>query len=557
MAVAWLLEAAYLALLCFAVAFPFSRSARWYRWIAPAVLAFFSLVLAVDSKLYEALAFHLNGLIIRVAFQPGALAQIGIPTREFTRFAALTLGLAGFDILAGAWFIRHFEGPRWRWWYIAPLLMIPISERLFTATLQFTGGRVVLADSDVLPLQIPFRMYQLLSKITGKPYGGDEELATNAARNLPPALPPDSIHFTRRPDIVLMLLESERADFLNDSVMPRLWKRAQSGARMAHHIASASSTHYALFSVVFGLNASRLEQVVGTGRSPLLFGALKDAGYRMRLITASSVDWMGMTQTVFKDVADKLETDIPGTAIQADSTMFAHARDFVVAQPDTAPVFLLLFLGATHFNYQYQPRSHRFTPDWDGVGSISAARVDPILMKRRAMNSAYEADWSVDTFLDWFRQRRGRQPLTFVTGDHGEAFREHGRVGHGAGVAEEEIHVPMVLLDDSVKPMVVERVTSHVDIVPTLFHLLGDRHDPALYSDGAIMTSPPAGRFVVSTAGWVPRFAVVGDSLKAQFFGLDAGLGTVTLTGPDDQPLSDASALLKSEGPRILRALRR
>ncbi|HEY2806897.1 MAG TPA: sulfatase-like hydrolase/transferase, partial [Gemmatimonadales bacterium] len=278
--------------------------------------------------------------------------------------------------------------------------------------------------------------------------------------------------------------------------------------------------------------------------------------YRMRLITASSVDWMGMKQTVFKDVADKLETDIPGTALQADSTMFAHARDFV-ARDDTAPVFLLLFLGATHFNYQYQARSHRFTPDWDGIGSISAAQVDPILMKRRAMNSAYEADWSLNDFLDWFRQRRGHQPLTFITGDHGEAFREHGRVGHGAGVAEEEIHVPMVLLDDSVKPEVVTGVTSHVDIVPTLFHLLGDRHAPSQYSDGAILTAPPAGRFVVSTAGWVPRYAVVGDSLKAQFFGLDAGLGTVTLTGPNDQPLPNAAALLRTEGPRILRALRR
>src|SRR5262249_51496259 len=111
--------------------------------------------------------------------------------------------------------------------------------------------------------------------------------------------------------------------------------------------------------------------------------------------------------------------------------------------------------------------------------------------------------------------------------------------------------------DDSVRPQVVSSVTSHVDIVPTLFHLLGDTHDPASYSDGAIITAPPPGRFVVSTAGWVPRFAVVGDSLKAQFFGLDAGLGTVTLTGPADQQLPNASALLRLEGPRILRALRR
>ncbi|HEY2806197.1 MAG TPA: sulfatase-like hydrolase/transferase, partial [Gemmatimonadales bacterium] len=306
MALAWFLEACYLAIIVFVIALPASGSARWYRWVAPAVAALFTLGLAVDSRLYEALAFHLNGLIIRVAFQPGALAQIGIPTREFTRFAALALGLAGLDILAGAWFIRRFQGHRFRWWYVALMILLPVSERLFTATLQFTGGRVVLADSDVLPLQIPFRMYQFLSKITGKPYGGEEVLAVNASRSAAPVLPPDSIRFNRRPDILLILIESLRSDFLNDSTMPKLWSRAASGARMTHHYASASSTHYALFSVVFGLNASRLEQVVGTGTAPLLFSALKDHGYRMRLITASSVDWMGMKQTVFKDVADKL-----------------------------------------------------------------------------------------------------------------------------------------------------------------------------------------------------------------------------------------------------------
>src|SRR5204862_36327 len=105
MELAWFLEACYLALLGFAIGLPFSASDRWYRWIAPAVLALLTLGLAVDSRLYEALAFHLNGLIIRVAFQPGALGQIGIPTREFTRFAALALGLAGLDIKLGAMFI--------------------------------------------------------------------------------------------------------------------------------------------------------------------------------------------------------------------------------------------------------------------------------------------------------------------------------------------------------------------------------------------------------------------------------------------------------------------
>ena len=564
MLLAWTLEASFLALIPFALSLPLSadtRSAatvRIYRWAAPAFIALFTVLLAIDSRLYEALAFHINALIIRVAFQPGALGQIGIPASQFALFAAIVVALVIMDVMAGAWFLRRFASPRWKWRWLALLLLLPLTDRLLVATLNFTGGRTVIAAGDVMPLQVRFTMNKLLARLTGRPVNPVEEpLAVGAGRTANVAtLPADSIRFTRRPDVVLILIESLRADFFADSVMPHLWRRAATGTRFTHHIASASSTHFTLFSVIYGRNAQKLESVVGAGVSPLLFGAFRANGYRMRFITSSSVDWMGLKQTVFKDVAQDLDTDIPGAGVARDSAMIARARDWV-STADSQPVFLVLFFDGTHFNYSYSAASHRFQPDWDGAGSITAARVDPLLMKRRAMNAAVEVDTRLDGFLEWFALRRGRAPLTVATGDHGEAFREHGRVGHGAGVAEEEIHVPMVIAGDSAPVGVTRSVTSHVDIVPTIFHLLGDRHDPSLWSDGALMTAPPVGRFVVSTAGWIPRYAVVGDSLKAQFFGLDAGLGGVTLTGPSDEPIADASAQLRAHAPAILRALRR
>lgn len=555
---AWTLEACFLALIPFALALPFGLKPRVYRWAAPTLAAVFTVVLAIDSRLYEALAFHLNSLIIRVAFQPGALGQIGIPTGQFLLFVAIMLALVAADIVLGARFIARFASPRWKWRYLALLALLPVTDRLLVATMNFTGGRTVIAAGDVLPLQVRFTMNRFLSRLSGRPMTPAEEpLAVAAGRVAPrPTLPADSVRFTRRPDVVLVLIESLRADFFSDSVMPRLWQRSAGGVRLTRHYASASSTHFTLFSIIYGRNAQKLESVVGAGVSPLLFGAFRANGYRMRFITSSSVDWMGLKQTVFKDVASDLDTDIPGSGVARDSAMVARATDWV-ERADSQPLFLVLFFDGTHFNYSYSPASRRFTPDWDGSGSITAARVEPVLMKRRAMNAAVEIDGKLDAFLNWFARRRGRAPLALITGDHGEAFREHGRVGHGAGVAEEEIHVPMVLLDDSVAAGTTTGVTGHVDIVPTLLHLLGDRHDPASYSDGASMTAPPAGRFVVSTAGWIPRYAVIGDSLKAQFFGLDAGLGTVTVTGPGDEPLANGPAMLRARAPQILRALRR
>jgi len=238
-----------------------------------------------------------------------------------------------------------------------------------------------------------------------------------------------------------------------------------------------------------------------------------------------------------------------------DSLMVARARE-VVSRADTAPLFLFLFFGGTHFRYTFPPGQTPFTPYWNGGAStMSAVTAAPALIENRARNAAYEVDREVDRFLDWFAAARGRPPLVFVTADHGEEYREKGRLGHGYDVTAMQTHVPLVVVGPGVAPGVSERVTSHIDLAPTLFALLGDTVPPATWCDGLDMFRAPAGRFVVSEPGWIPRYAVIGEDLKASFFGLASGLGDMTITDPDDRPVSDGSARLSRNAPAILRAI--
>jgi uncharacterized protein len=338
--------------------------------------------------------------------------------------------------------------------------------------------------------------------------------------------------------------------------MPRLWKRAQGGTVFEHHYATSSSTHYALFSLFYGLNGHNFEAVVGSGRAPLFLGALKANGYRSRFIAASSVDWMELTQFVFRDVKEDLETHLTGDGELRDADMLARARRFVNAG-GKEPQFLFLFFVGTHFRYSYPARSARFAPCWDGSGTYRAAHLYPALVRERARNAAYEVDWKLDEFLHEYEAKRGRKPLVIVTGDHGEAFGERGRIGHTSDVSDAQIHVPMVVLgDDSRPPSRRQEVTSHVDVVPTLLELLGDDHPSQSYSHGMSMFSAPPDRFVLATVGWEPRFAVIGRDLKATFFAYDAGLGGVEVTDPSDRPLPDGASRFSAQASRIMRAFR-
>lgn len=554
---AWLVEACFLAALAWLIALPLSLRPRVYRWAAPAVLGLWTCALAVDAQLYDAVGLHVNGLFVRILFQPNALEEIGVPTDRIAFF----LGGAAIWLIADTWagsrFLARFASPRRVWTWATSLVLLLGLEKVAVGALTYYGGSAVFAASGVLLLQPPLRLTHVLTRLTGRrddPSGEPLSASLLPTTPAPGGLAPYAVHFTRRPDVVLVLVESLRSDFLTAETMPRLWARATHGARFTRHYASASSTHYALFSLFFGLNGHQLETVLGGGARPLLLEAFRANDYRMRLITASSVDWMGMTRTVFADVKDDLDTDLPGKGATKDSAMVARAKVWVAGARRRDPLLLVLFFDGTHFNYTYPARSARFAPAWDGGGSLQDA--DTAQMRTRARNAAYEVDWKLDDFLEWYRTARGRAPLLLVTGDHGEAFREQGRVGHGERVTEQEIHVPMVVVDSLMPPRVFDNVTSHVDVMPTLFGLLGDNHAADSYSDGMRMLDAGADRYVLSTAGWAPWFAVVGREEKVTFFGLDAGLGGVSVTDPSDHPLPGGGNLA-GEAAHILHAFSR
>ena len=69
--------------------------------------------------------------------------------------------------------------------------------------------------------------------------------------------------------------------------------------------------------------------------------------------------------------------------------------------------------------------------------------------------------------------------LIVITGNHGEALGEHGATGHDVNLYDELLHVPLLLkLPAKTKHLdalkaVRDRIARHIDLVPTVFELLG------------------------------------------------------------------------------------
>lgn len=548
------IQALFLGLLTFVATLPLVLLGRRYALALPVFVALGVALLGVDALVLSSLGFHINGLVLAVALQPRALAETGLAPHELALLGTATLGVLALDVWAGVHFLRRVPRPRHLARLLVILVVVAAVERLTSAWLVFAHGGAVLHAATTLPLQPPVRMNTLLMRLTNRPPASGLRLGVSPEAGVPAStIDPASVRFTRRPDIVLILVESLRDDFFRPDVMPHLWRRAEHGTRFLHHHSAASSTDFSLFSLFFGLEAQRRDAVVGAGRAPLLFPALRENGYRQAFFAASSVDWMGLKDTVFRDVQGGLRTDYEGRSHLRDTAMVKDALDTARKTPRDTPLFTFVFFAGTHFDYDYPERSAVFSPAWDGKGGLATARVPAEHLKARAWNSAYEVDTKVEELLSQWEAVRGARPLVIFTGDHGEEFRENGRVGHASDVTELQLHVPMLVFDEQLPTGQVEAVTGHIDLVPTLFDLLGDTHSPEQLGDGIPMSRPDPRRYLLTTIGWEPRYALIGRDLKVRF---GAGLPGTELSDLWDRPLPDARERFAAEAPRILRRLR-
>ncbi|MFO1526523.1 MAG: LTA synthase family protein [Turneriella sp.] len=136
------------------------------------------------------------------------------------------------------------------------------------------------------------------------------------------------------------------------------------------------------------------------------------------------------------------------------------------AAKDTANPFLaLMFAFAPHHPYDMP----------DGFPELITAEPGMKRSQVRFFNSLHYADQAFGEILTAL-EKSGvlKNSILIVFGDHGEAFYEHpGNYNHPFYIYEENIHVPLMIWYEGVEAQKVERVTSHVDILPTVLDLLG------------------------------------------------------------------------------------
>lgn len=344
-----------------------------------------------------------------------------------------------------------------------------------------------------------------------------------------------------RPNVVLIILDTLRADRLEAiragvPVMPKLRAFAEESLYFTRAISPCTWTRPAVASIFTGLDVdahalyfSAAPGEEGSTRSDVLPALIETM--------AEFLNKAGLA-TIGIQTNPNLRPEF-GFARGFDEYLFHHNADADVVTSlaldkvggSTEPYFLYVHYMDVHIPYappeKYRalfgpppdlPESDQYAVDnfiehfWDHVNHWTGAKDErdfpPMGPEgQEEINTLYDAearfmDDEVGRLLDTLTSR-DENTLFIILSDHGEQFWEHGGLGHGATLYEEELRVPLIVRGPGIAAARMNMNVSTLEVLPTVADFLGLDRDP-LWQGVEGLQSPKSGeaRFSQTHSSW-------------------------------------------------------
>jgi len=355
-------------------------------------------------------------------------------------------------------------------------------------------------------------------------------------------------------NVLILVLESTGAEYVGaygasygatpylDSYRPQ----AMLFTRVYAHVPSTVHSLVALLLSVYHPHTFRvLTAEYPRVRLPSIGTELRRQGYRTAFFNAS--DNRFQREDVFlTGRLDQLEDyrtfRCAGQVFRASDRLWQYldgAPDACAVKPivewaghGSAPFFGVFWTGQTHFPYVV-------------TGNATAFGVrDPSL--NRYLNALRETDRAIGDLLATL-ERRGvlDSTLVVVVGDHGEAFGQHGHYVHGVDLYEEEVHVPLMLINRRLFHGETDSTLGGmIDVAPTILDLLGAT-PPAPWQGRSLFDSLRTGRVYLFTSRSKVLFGYLEGNRK---FVYDAGSNAAELYDLGKDPAESSNVIGASPG---------
>ena len=126
-------------------------------------------------------------------------------------------------------------------------------------------------------------------------------------------------------------------------------------------------------------------------------------------------------------------------------------------------------------------------------------------------------DFQVGRLFQYLKKKdKWQNTLVVITGDHGQAFYEHGFASHASAIYDEVMKVPLIIRAPGLEPGVDTRLAQHVDVAPSVLGLLGLPIHPSFQGIDLFHTSPNPNRsaYMVAQTPDAYQYGIVRAGFK-------------------------------------------
>jgi membrane-anchored protein YejM (alkaline phosphatase superfamily) len=488
------------------------------RWLtiglAVLIFSFAAFYLVLDSFSYHLFHFHTAGVVWQVV-SSGAFAQVfDLSWLEYALVLTIFLLLIALQVALAFWV--------WRWKVVhAPskvgrYVTLSLAACLFISYSSFFGAvaahgpkkvdaisaHLITVNAQVVPFYIP-----ILSALIS-PTGHARQLQTigsglflQAAQVTHPLnypLAPLQCQHKKAPmNVLILAVDTLRADMVNPKVMPAVSAFAKKSWDFKQHFSGGNSTRAGIFSFFYGLPGTYWTAMLEQHKGPVLMDELQRQGYQIGVFQSATLRFPAFRKTVFVDLHKQPKDSTGDNVYLRDQQIVQRFDKFLQKRDKKKPFFGYLFFDAVHSFCLQRPKyfERPFMPETQLCRRFDLnQKSDRTPFFNRYRNSAHFDDGLIAEVLQQLKAKDLlKNTLVIVTADHGASFNDHknGYWGHASGFVNAQVQVPFIMHWPNAKAKVITHRTSHFDVAPYLLNeVLGCTGPVANYSVGQPLLKP-------------------------------------------------------------------
>jgi membrane-anchored protein YejM (alkaline phosphatase superfamily) len=212
----------------------------------------------------------------------------------------------------------------------------------------------------------------------------------------------------------------------------------------------------------------------------------------MHIYTSALFSYPEFSKTLFSKLQDSQMQQLQGNGKlgwQNDRQNVTDLLNFIDKRDPSKPFFTFMFFESPHARYYFPSESVIAKPYNDDINYSTldkkTLRRDIGPIKNRYINAVHHLDSQFERVFNYLDEHHLRDnTIVILVGDHGEEFMEHGFWGHNSTFVDQQVRTPLVIWLPGQAPKVHDKLTSHMDIIPTVMPLLGVQNPVSDYALG-------------------------------------------------------------------------